>query len=493
MIFEWFCEKSGRVAQKATLLILIFFVTPACAQNVTNELLKKIGLYSFRSGNEGVVEKIQTDLARIGIYQGPISGRENIKLRSAILNFQKGLGSQTSGILTLVEKKTLSKRAAETRKSAGLKSKLQAWTGTRLLLPEKFVSEPVLWGDNKTHLSFESSGVSRLSIQLERYEFGSSQSVWLEELKKGSAKANRTIIAHGALNGFVYSVEIIPKSDKVTEKKRRYTLLYSKGNQTRSLQIELRESSISAMRPLIGDIISGFEPFAGRAIPIADIPRQITLGNTPERILPKILFNVSSTGSASIVSTQGHVLSNYHVVEGCDRLTAFGQEAILLGADLRSDLSILYVPSLAGRNPVRFSPENPNLGTTVFVLGYPLFPKSQSLNFTSGIVSSGSGFYGDRKHFQISAPVQRGNSGGPVLNLAGTQVGVVVSKPSAIGALIGNLENIAWVVRGSVAQDFLRRFDIPIITQSLNAPVVREQMRAREWKRITVRLECHDD
>ena len=43
MIFEWFCEKSGRVAQKATLLILIFFVTPACAQNVTNELLKKIG------------------------------------------------------------------------------------------------------------------------------------------------------------------------------------------------------------------------------------------------------------------------------------------------------------------------------------------------------------------------------------------------------------------------------------------------------------------
>ena len=174
MIFEWFCEKSGRVAQKATLLILIFFVTPACAQNVTNELLKKIGLYSFRSGNEGVVEKIQTDLARIGIYQGPISGRENIKLRSAILNFQKGLGSQTSGILTLVEKKTLSKRAAETRKSAGLKSKLQTWTGTRLLLPEKFVSEPVLWGDNKTHLSFESSGVSRLSIQLERYEFGSS-------------------------------------------------------------------------------------------------------------------------------------------------------------------------------------------------------------------------------------------------------------------------------------------------------------------------------
>ena len=61
-------------------------------------------------------------------------------------------------------------------------------------------------------------------------------------------------------------------------------------------------------------------------------------------------------------------------------------------------------------------------------MGFPVFDVSQSINITDGIVSSTVGLRGDRTHVQITAPVQPGNSGGPVLDRHGAQVAVVVSK-----------------------------------------------------------------
>ena len=106
------------------------------------------------------------------------------------------------------------------------------------------------------------------------------------------------------------------------------------------------------------------------------------------------------------MTVDGHVLTNHHVVEGCARITVFGRDAILIGTEVRTDLVLVLVSFLAGRDPVRFSDSLAPLGSEVFTMGYPQFSITQSLNITQGIVSSTVGLFGDKRHLQITAAVQ---------------------------------------------------------------------------------------
>jgi S1-C subfamily serine protease len=210
--------------------------------------------------------------------------------------------------------------------------------------------------------------------------------------------------------------------------------------------------------------------------------------------MPEWQRTMIGNGSGSLVSTAGHVLTNHHVVSGCARLTVNGSGAALLGSDIRLDLALLRVPGLSGRTPVRFAERPAQLGDEIFVLGYPVFSLSPALNATDGIVSSPVGLEGDRTNIQITAPVQPGNSGGPVLSVGGAQVAVVASKVTSELRDRQNIENIGWVIRGAEAEAFLRRFDVRPLRagDGFRRPdgPLSEQMR--EWRRFVVRIECHD-
>ena len=105
----------------------------------------------------------------------------------------------------------------------------------------------------------------------------------------------------------------------------------------------------------------------------------------------------------------------------------------------------------------------PQPGEKVISIGYPVFSLTQAQNVTDGIISSPYGMEGDLLHMQVTAPIQPGNSGGPVLDAHGRQVAVVVAKPSEAARSSRSIENVAWVIRGEVAIDFLERYGIRFI------------------------------
>ena len=176
-----------------------------------------------------------------------------------------------------------------------------------------------------------------------------------------------------------------------------------------------------------------------------------------------------STGSGFAVSREGHVLTSHHVVEGCREVRVTPDSAAKqLASDAQSDLSVLKV-SRTFSNPATFREEQEiRLGDTVVVAGFPLHGfLASDLGITTGIVSALAGPGDDRRLIQITAPVQPGNSGGPLLDHSGNVVGVVVAKLDAlkVAGLIGDIpQNVNFATSVRAARAFLDAHSIPYET-----------------------------
>ncbi len=142
-----------------------------------------------------------------------------------------------------------------------------------------------------------------------------------------------------------------------------------------------------------------------------------------------------AVGSGFVVSAEGVAVTNFHVVEGAKRATAtFRNDAKLevagvLGFDAELDIAILKINSPGKMEIVSLSTEQPRKGESVVAFGAP---KGLSFSVTDGIVSAVRAgkelaeFGGNDKGtwIQTSAPISGGNSGGPLVNMAGKVVGM---------------------------------------------------------------------
>jgi S1-C subfamily serine protease len=172
-----------------------------------------------------------------------------------------------------------------------------------------------------------------------------------------------------------------------------------------------------------------------------------------------------SSGTGFVVAP-GRLLTNWHVAEGCTELRARhgrGTEVPVTVAarDEARDLALLAAPAEMGP-PLTFrSGPEVRRGEGVVTYGFPFAGMlSSGATLTTGDISALSGLRDNPRHFQISAPVQVGNSGGPLLDLGGRVVGVVVSKLNAqrIAQVTGDLpQNVNFAVKGTEALDFLQR------------------------------------
>ena len=167
-----------------------------------------------------------------------------------------------------------------------------------------------------------------------------------------------------------------------------------------------------------------------------------------------------SSGSGFIVGPQS-VVTNFHVVDGCKTLAVRRDTttypAALRGSSERDDLAIVRVEAnLAGAPTIRNSAA---LGEDVMVAGHPLSGLlSSDLIVASGQVNSLAGLRNDPSLLQISAPVQPGNSGGPLIDRAGAIVGVVVSKLNVerLAKLTGDVaQNVNFAIKPEVLRLFL--------------------------------------
>lgn len=208
--------------------------------------------------------------------------------------------------------------------------------------------------------------------------------------------------------------------------------------------------------------------------------------------------SATSTGTGFVVSRDGTILTNAHVVEQCRTISVKPADgpavvAALSAKDAGDDIALLKTSLRLGET-AKFREDKPmRSGDDVVVIGFPLSNLlSREANITAGVISAMAGMHGDARHYQITAPVQKGNSGGPLVDSSGNVVGIVSSKLNAlkIAGQTGDIpQNINFAIKGELARKFMDRYAVTYetapATQTLSAADIGERI-----KRVTVFIQC---
>ena len=170
--------------------------------------------------------------------------------------------------------------------------------------------------------------------------------------------------------------------------------------------------------------------------------------------------NVSSRGTGFFVSSNGYIVTNHHVIQGANKITVTTQsgesfQAKVVSKSTATDLALLRIPYQTKNYLTFANPGSTDTGQQVFTLGYPVSDiLGKEVKYTDGSISSLSGLQGDATFFQISVPIQPGNSGGPLVNADGDVVGVATATAAveAFYASVGVIpQNVNWAVKGAYA------------------------------------------
>jgi len=204
------------------------------------------------------------------------------------------------------------------------------------------------------------------------------------------------------------------------------------------------------------------------------------------------------TGTAFAVSSEGHALTNHHVINGCTEVKISGREGIakVITSDSINDLALLQLPGKT-KDVANLNPDLGKLrqGEDIIVFGYPLdFVLSSGGNLTPGTISALTGLGNNTNQIQITAPIQPGSSGSPVMDKKGNVVGVVSMKlsDSKMAKATGSVgQNVNFAVNGQTVKAFLDANKVPYKTgggffslEKSNADIAEE---ASKW---TVLVEC---
>lgn len=207
---------------------------------------------------------------------------------------------------------------------------------------------------------------------------------------------------------------------------------------------------------------------------------------------------LSSTGTGFMISTEGYVATNYHVISDASRIElvfpidgqhiTYRAEISLL--DKANDLALLKITdskfSKLDNLPFEIS-DDYDVGEQVFTIGYPQpdIMGSES-KLTTGIINSLSGIENNQAHLQISVQIQPGNSGGPLFNSKGDVVGVTTSTLNSL-YMAANKGNIPQNVNYAVKSEYLNLFTRSIKKDGANKV---ENLSLREKNSVSKRYVC---
>ena len=173
-----------------------------------------------------------------------------------------------------------------------------------------------------------------------------------------------------------------------------------------------------------------------------------------------------STGTAFAVRPDGWLVTSHHVVAGTDRIWLIDDEGNehpveYVAGDEENDVALLHARGFSSRAlPIRRT-ETLRKGDDVIALGYPLVSlQGQEQKATFGRINAMSGAMGDTRFLQVDAPIQPGNSGGPLLDVSGNVVGVVTATLDQVQTFrsAGVVpQNVNYVLRAEYVLDLLAR------------------------------------
>jgi S1-C subfamily serine protease len=229
------------------------------------------------------------------------------------------------------------------------------------------------------------------------------------------------------------------------------------------------------------DIVSGYMTQSqiadGQRLAAAFIPGKATPQNQ-DTISgnSNSLNNPKAAATGFFITDDGYLISNYHVVKDATKVrlvTSAGTiDAKVVQVDTANDLALLKAVGKFSPLPIATS-RTAHLGGTVVTIGFP-DPTLQGFSpkLAKGEIASLSGAGDDPRYFQISVPVQPGNSGGALVDEHGNVIGIVSAKLDASVALAASgalPENVNYAVKSSFLLSFLE--STPDVSAKLKEPI----------------------
>ena len=197
----------------------------------------------------------------------------------------------------------------------------------------------------------------------------------------------------------------------------------------------------------------------------------------------------ASSGTGFYVSNKGHIISNHHVVEGCNtvKLTFKGKEvtADVLAVDKMNDLAILKADIIPSK-VYSVATEDASLLEDIIIAGYPLGKKvSAAIKTSKGSITALAGYGDNYSEFQTDAALNQGNSGGPIMNQKGNVVGVAVAN---YGKQAG-VESFNFGIKSSTLKTFANANGLKFL------PPNNRELSNKDLGQLiteaTIYLECH--
>jgi S1-C subfamily serine protease len=278
-------------------------------------------------------------------------------------------------------------------------------------------------------------------------------------------------------------LSVSPDADPILKtyfQKARTASDFANARTARTVLERAREAQAARVAPLIGSPDVNLDELS-----LADIETAIT-GKNPIGA-EKATYN----GTGFFVTADGYVVTNAHVVEGCDDpKVAYGLAdpipAHVLARDVVNDLALLKVEFQSDH--VATLRAGVRVGEEIAAFGYPLYGNlSSGGNFTVGNVSALAGQNNDSTRLQITAPIQPGNSGGPVVDQSGNVIGVVVSGITQ--HMKGAAQNIGFAININLLTSFLDSHGVLYSTEPSAHPLQTVKL-AEKAQSITVLILC---
>ena len=175
--------------------------------------------------------------------------------------------------------------------------------------------------------------------------------------------------------------------------------------------------------------------------------------------------NWLASGTGFFIHQNGYIATNFHVVKDAKLIqvdyyhkgNVHSYEAKTIVFDEKNDLAIIKIQDDEFHGisaiPYVFSTSSQSVGSKVFTLGYPLTTvMGNEIKYTEGSISSKTGFAGDVTKYQISVPIQPGNSGGPLFNAKGNLIGIT---SGGLNREYFNTENVNYAIKASFLKNLI--------------------------------------
>lgn len=410
-------------------------------------------------------------LIAIGDYNGMADGNFNHRIFRGITAFQSSVGDQQTGVLTGPEKDRLLSGGYAFMGSIGLKEVKFPDEAFSLFVPLALVGEPTRTDQG---FSFEAGDKSAA------VDFSRSTSTLPALFKKFAAERADRSVTYKVLVRDFFVVSGAFRGRKF------YTRYRDGGNAAIGFTFTWDETQVPSGDKIAVLMSNLFLPAAnsGEVAP----PTESSETSPPGAVTEPTVF----TGTGFFVSSDGLVLTNRHVVESCHSISVIGRgSGALKAADAQNDLALLQV--VGASIPARFRQTQIKLGEAIYVLGFPYAGTlDNGLNITNGLVSSLSGVQNDSRYVQITAPVQPGNSGGPVVDAQGLVTGIATARLNDMEVLkrSGSLpQNVNFAIRADMLVSFLRANGFEPKTESDDAPLTAAAIAA-QGRDYTVQIIC---